>query len=306
MSKKGEDGMALYNVGDYIHDVRKRRGITQEELADGICSAGTLSRIENNSQTPTARTYCALMERLGEAPHLFSVFTNVEEIRSYKMSRRILRQISNHHLNGVDELLKDYTENIGEKNQIALQFAIYAKAICRSKRKDNPKQICRELQKALQLTMQEDVYNGIYKKKRILTSDEILIWNNIAIQYSRMGDTKKAKRILLGLKDHMNHQISDDEYKASLYPVIVCNIAKWMNEAEKYEEAEENCLEGIKMCLEYGKLVPLPFLFYQKANSHAKRKEHREARECFRYVENLLEIMQFEKEILAEEMIVAI
>lgn len=297
--------MALYSVGDYIHDVRKRRGITQEELAGGICSAGTLSRIENNSQAPTARTYCALMERLGETPHLFSVFTSVEEIRSYKMSRKILRQLSNHQMREVDELLTDYTENIGEKNQMALQFAIYAKAISRSKRKENPKQICRELQKALQLTMQEECHSGVYKKKRILTFDEILIWNNIAIQYSRMGEEKKAKRILFGLKEHLENPLNDDEYKASLYPVIVCNIAKWMNETEKYEEAEINCLEGIKICLEYGKLVPLPFLFYQKANSHAKRKEHKKARECFRYVENLLEIMQLEREILAEEMIVA-
>lgn len=298
--------MAFYSVGDYIHDLRKKRGITQDKLAEGICSNGTLSRIENNSQAPTARTYCALMERLGETPHLFSVFTNVDEIRSYKLSRKILRQISNHQMNQVDELLEDYTKSMGEKNQIALQFAIYAKAISRSGKKDNPKQICRDLQKALQLTTREDVYNGVLKKKRILTFDEILIWNNIAIQYSRMGEEKKAKRILFGLKDHINHQIQDEEYKAGLYPVIACNIAKWMNEAEKYEEAEENCLEGIKICLEYGKLVPLPFLFYQKANSHAKRKEHKEARECFRYVENLLEIMQFEKEMLTEEMIVAI
>ena len=297
--------MAWYKVGDYIHDVRKKRGITQEELAFGICSTGTLSRIENNSQVPTVRTYSALMERLGEAPHLFSVFTNVEEIRSYKMSRKILRKLVNHRMSEVDELLADYGEGIGEKNPLALQFTLYAKAICRAKRREDPKQICLELHKALQITMQEDVCFGSFQKKRILTFDEILIWNNIAVQYKRMGEVKKAMRVLFVLKEYLDTHISEDEDKAGLYPVIVCNLAKWMNEAEKYDEAEENCLRGITLCLECGKLVPLPYLFYQKAISHAKRGEYKKARECFRHAENLLEIMRFEREVLTEELTAA-
>ena len=35
--------MACYNLGDYICESRKQLGITQEELAFGICSTGTLS-----------------------------------------------------------------------------------------------------------------------------------------------------------------------------------------------------------------------------------------------------------------------
>lgn len=48
-----------------------------------------------------------------------------------------------------------------------------------------------------------------------------------------MGEVKKAMRVLLVLKEYMDTHISEDEDKAGLYPVIVCNLAKWMNGNEK-------------------------------------------------------------------------
>ena len=39
--------MPTYGMGDAIREMRNRLGCTQEELSYGICTAGTLSRIEN-------------------------------------------------------------------------------------------------------------------------------------------------------------------------------------------------------------------------------------------------------------------
>ena len=64
--------MAQYTVGDYIRENRKKAGISQEELAYGVCEASTLSRIESGSQMPSRRTYEALMQKLGK--ECFTVF----------------------------------------------------------------------------------------------------------------------------------------------------------------------------------------------------------------------------------------
>lgn len=56
--------MACYNLGDYICESRKQLGITQEELAFGICSTGTLSKIENGFVVPKRKNYEAIMQRL--------------------------------------------------------------------------------------------------------------------------------------------------------------------------------------------------------------------------------------------------
>lgn len=39
--------MATYVIGDYIREIRLRKGYTQEDVSFGICTSATLSRIEN-------------------------------------------------------------------------------------------------------------------------------------------------------------------------------------------------------------------------------------------------------------------
>ena len=39
-------------LGDYIRQKRIERGLSQQELCEGICDHGTLSRLENGRQTP--------------------------------------------------------------------------------------------------------------------------------------------------------------------------------------------------------------------------------------------------------------
>ena len=58
--------MACYNLGDYICESRKQLGITQEELAFGICSTGTLSKIETDlwyQSGKIMKLLCSVLER---------------------------------------------------------------------------------------------------------------------------------------------------------------------------------------------------------------------------------------------------
>ncbi|MGX7091847.1 helix-turn-helix domain-containing protein [Hutsoniella sourekii] len=50
---------------DYFIAVRKERGYSQSELAEGICTQATLSRFENNNQIPNLKILQALCSRLG-------------------------------------------------------------------------------------------------------------------------------------------------------------------------------------------------------------------------------------------------
>ena len=47
--------MSLYLFGPLIKQRREELGYTQEDLADGICSVPTLSRIENGERLPNKR-----------------------------------------------------------------------------------------------------------------------------------------------------------------------------------------------------------------------------------------------------------
>ena len=54
--------MANYRMGDVIRLSRMARKMTQEELSEGICSAETLSRIENGRTKIKREIYQQLME----------------------------------------------------------------------------------------------------------------------------------------------------------------------------------------------------------------------------------------------------
>ena len=57
--------MSLYLFGPLIKQRREELGYTQEDLADGICSVPTLSRIENGERLPNKRHSEMLLQRLG-------------------------------------------------------------------------------------------------------------------------------------------------------------------------------------------------------------------------------------------------
>ena len=55
----------ILQFGLIIKRRREELGYTQEELADGICSVPTLSRIENGERMPTKEHFEMLLQRLG-------------------------------------------------------------------------------------------------------------------------------------------------------------------------------------------------------------------------------------------------
>jgi len=52
-------------LGEIIYHLRKKAGMTQEALAEGICSPVSVSRIENGNQMPSGKILERLLERLG-------------------------------------------------------------------------------------------------------------------------------------------------------------------------------------------------------------------------------------------------
>ena len=60
--------MECYEIGSVVRSARIRHGMTQEDLAFGICAVSTLSKIERGICSPKIGTFEALMERMGELP----------------------------------------------------------------------------------------------------------------------------------------------------------------------------------------------------------------------------------------------
>lgn len=292
-----------YCIADHLYDLRKEKGFTQEDLAFGICSSGTLSKIENGKRMPTMRTYEALMQRLGESPELFIEFAGKEELENYKTSRKIIRLLARGQQAEVRDILAEYRAHIKEKDILEQQFLLYAGAICESGERA-PDEILERLKEALTLTMpgfkEEDLL-----EKRCMTYDEIMIWNNIAIQYRRLGEKENAFKILRNLSGYLELHLTDEAEMARIYPIILHNMSHWMNQEGKYEKAVEKCETGIRLCIEFGKLYPLANLLYQKAIGLERMGMDKNARELFRQSEIILQVVKIDRADVEREIEVA-
>ena len=103
----------VLKYGEIIKNRRIELGITQDELAGGICSVLTLSRIERGTQTPQDYTLVQIMQRLGLSGSEIILAANEKQLifsrlkfdirqayiqDDYKEAERILRKIKSRFL----------------------------------------------------------------------------------------------------------------------------------------------------------------------------------------------------------------
>lgn len=80
--------MGVRSTKDIIREARRKAGLTQEQMADGICSLQALSRIETGVSGVSPATFQALMERAGAPCHRFPVFAGKEDFDCYYRLKR--------------------------------------------------------------------------------------------------------------------------------------------------------------------------------------------------------------------------
>lgn len=297
--------MAKYLIGEYIYDARKRMGYTQEELAEGICTTGTLSKIENGSRVPTAGTYEALMQRLGEPASFFSVYVGKKELEVENICRKVLRILARHQLENPGLVLGEYQAVLEKYKLVESQIMLCMKAICHSQMEEPPEAVMEELLLALNEKKPVDVEVWIKEERKFLTFDEIIIWNNIAIQYKRMKNFQKAIDIWSALQLYLNNHEVDNEERAKVYPVILYNLAGTYSLVDLHMEAVERCEEGIRVCVEYGKLFPLPYLLKYKGYELMEIGQIHGAKQYIMQADMIFGILRKDTLELLEEMVAA-
>lgn len=81
-------------LGDKIKKIRLEHGLTQAELADGICTQASISNLENNTSTPSLMILLEIGNRLNielnelseyaveQANPIYTIFKQVQDLRS--------------------------------------------------------------------------------------------------------------------------------------------------------------------------------------------------------------------------------
>lgn len=285
--------MPTYIMGDAIREMRMRMGYTQEELSYGICTPGTLSRIENGRAVISRQVFEALCGRMPGLHHVWISCDTKNEMQRSKLCKQTLMYLSVGKISEAKSAMEAYHQLKDEKNPFCRQFELYTQAIYQAISKERESEILPKLKKALEITMpdyRERLW--IQKKAVVLTYDEVYILINMGIAYAKKEETEKALRILYYLKMYMKNQKLDIMEATKVYPMILGDIA-WILERQRQSlEAVKHCDTGIEICRATGKYAVLPHLLCIKAWCLTASKDHVTAKKSRRQAKAIFDIIE--------------
>lgn len=121
--------MKTIMIGDYIKRRRVELGMTQGQLAKGICTVATLSRLEAGIQTPRRNRISALLQRLGLPDSRYFAINTQEEvaIEAYKkdiVACNVLERVEE----GFEKLQK-LEQLLSPDDNLTRQFVVRSRAL---------------------------------------------------------------------------------------------------------------------------------------------------------------------------------
>lgn len=250
----------IYNFGEYIKTRRIELGLTQRELAEGLCTAVTLSRIEQNKENPQDFILKSILQRLGLSGSDILFATTGSELICNQLKFDIRQAYILEDYKKAERILSDNKELISGLPPADKQtFETIDILLKINKSELSDEEALSRLEAAIRLTCPK------YTKDtppEFLTYEEILLLNNIALRYAHLGDIETTIKLLYHIKSFYDRNVCDIEEALRTEPMVLYNLSKYLGQLEKYTECISACEEGIRLAIETGRCSYLSQTYY--------------------------------------------
>lgn len=262
--------METVSIGEVIRRRREEWGVSQEMVCEGLCTSMTLSRFESGQQTPSRDCVVTMLQRLGLPDDSYYAQLTKEELRQITLRKEILACSSMYvrttreerKLFRADALKKiKELECIAKKDDVvSRQFLVARKANWIEKSDEYSRnEIMDMLLGAIRLTVPQFDLDEI--NRCLYSENEISLIIDIAVQYSRSGQRRKAEDILRQLikmlqKRYPNH---------IRLPLAAYNYAIYLCLERRYEESLEIVELGRTTAIKQKHYLSLPGFLHIEA-----------------------------------------
>jgi transcriptional regulator with XRE-family HTH domain len=241
-------------IGKKIKELRKVVGLTQGELAEGICTQALISRMEKGDIYPSAATLFQIALKLGvDVNFFFELGTNprLDYTREVEKQFQILRDSRKYE--EMNDLVKTEEKNpLFYKDKEKLQLLYWHKGIYTFEVKKDTESALSLLNEAYQLTANQ---------KKAMTEREMQILSTTGTIHASLHHHEEAldfyRKVETALKT--TELIHDKSIKTRLF----YNISRVLTRVGRYDESTAYCLNGIKWCFEEELLWGIGELHYQ-------------------------------------------
>ncbi|MCI8985176.1 MAG: helix-turn-helix domain-containing protein [Lachnospiraceae bacterium] len=251
------------SLGEIIRSLRKKACLSQEELADGICSPVSISRIENGAQMPSGTVLEALLARLGTSTYqLCDIYYRSEKQQAFEQEAEMVgRAVAAGKMDEAKERLVYLAGSTGT-DSLNMQYFLMLDASVKLAEGAEPEKTLSILHQALAQTKSSfdpEDFRGV-----LLSVREANILNIMAAALFRCGRPQEAIRLGEELMSSLKrHKSGLQEYQI-IKINLAFNLAQCLEKEGRYSEAfiyiqmaEELSLNGFEQALlpeiEFGK-----------------------------------------------------
>jgi len=262
--------MTNYRVGETIRKLRTQLAITQEDLCDGICAVPTMSRIENGHRLPSKAVFDALMQRMGRSSELYDVLMSDHDFAIHEKKYEVRESVVVRDFEKASEQLDEFNALIADDDEkLHRQFSLYMSVIIGAECGMPDAEALEKLQKAISLTIPK--YNKSKLNELYLDFDEITIFSNIAIVYSKLGRLDEAVKLFTELEEYLVCRHIDAQEKTRTYPMVLYNLSKCLGQTERYLDCIRICDKGIQLCKQIDCTRLMANFYYNRSWAIQKR-----------------------------------
>ena len=248
-------------IGKKIKELRNVVGLTQGDLAEGICTQALISRIEKGDIYPSATALYQIAMKLGvDVNYFFEIGTTprmdyVREVERQLKTLRLKRKYTE-----MIEMVKTEEKNpFFNKDNERLQLLYWHKAIYLFEVEEDHTSAFSVLQEAYELTA---------RQKKAPTEKELEILMTFGTWEKLLQNNEKALYYYRKVEDIIRQM--EHLHDQSINTRLLYNIARVLTQTGNYEESIAYCHKAINWCVEEEHLWGLGELHYHIGYNYEK------------------------------------
>ncbi|BAB05533.1 helix-turn-helix domain-containing protein [Halalkalibacterium halodurans] len=248
--------METLSVGHKIKTLRQSLGLSQRDLAEGICTQALISHIEKNKTTPTVDVFFNIAKKLG-APADYFLETHDNSLDYIlEVQYQIRKQVQEHNYEEALNIIKTERKNPIFNNSKYLQFLLWHEAICEYSLNKRYNEAVEAIEEALKLTHKE---GNSYSEREI----------EILISLANFHDSEKKYDLSTKIYQDINDSLKALSYLSDrkIQLRFLFNYSLNRNNVKRYKEAIDLCNKGIILCKQHGFLYSFGEFHYQKGQN---------------------------------------
>ncbi|MFC3884600.1 helix-turn-helix domain-containing protein [Bacillus songklensis] len=269
-------------IGSIIRELRKMVGLSQKELAQGICTQAQISKLENGDEYPYSITLYEISKRLGVDMNYFFDIIETPRLDYVAEVKNLIRQyIRKRDYDSVAHIVQREKESPLFQTPANKQFLMWHEGICDYYVYKNKDKSLSKLYEAITLTQTSHSY---YKEREIEVLNSVAIIHNEEKEFGRAVDIYKTALTQLKYLP----QIKNEKIKIR----ILYGLSRTLTEMGEYKESLVYSERGIHLCISCESLYLFGELHYQSGCNLIKMQQKEKGTQ---YLEKAIFIFGLEK-----------